>query len=90
MHDHKKEQGAQDAAAQPDNPARRRIFQAAAAAGLGSALPAVAQAAPARAAAPAVKGSLDAKLKAQVKNVVVNLNPQPFDWYGRWPDAPKS
>jgi hypothetical protein len=25
----------------------------------------------------------------QVKNVVVNLNPEPFDWYGRWPEAPK-
>jgi hypothetical protein len=24
-----------------------------------------------------------------VKNVVVNLNPEPFDWYGRWPGAPK-
>ena len=28
-------------------------------------------------------------LYTQVKNVVVNLNPEPFDWYGRWPDAPK-
>jgi aldehyde dehydrogenase (NAD+)/betaine-aldehyde dehydrogenase len=26
-------------------------------------------------------------LYTQVKNVVVNLNPQPFDWYGRWPEA---
>lgn len=24
-------------------------------------------------------------LYTQVKNVVVNLNPQPFDWYGAWP-----
>ena len=29
-------------------------------------------------------------LYTQVKNVVVNLNPQPFDWYGRWPEAPKA
>jgi betaine-aldehyde dehydrogenase len=28
-------------------------------------------------------------LYTQVKNVVVNLNPEPFDWYGRWPDVPK-
>jgi hypothetical protein len=27
-------------------------------------------------------------LYTQTKNVV-NLNPQPFDWYGRWPEAPK-
>lgn len=27
-------------------------------------------------------------LYTQVKNVVVNLNPQPFDWYGRWPSRP--
>jgi acyl-CoA reductase-like NAD-dependent aldehyde dehydrogenase len=27
-------------------------------------------------------------LYTQVKNVVVNLNPQPFDWYGRWPEKP--
>lgn len=26
----------------------------------------------------------------QVKNVVVNLNPDPFDWYGRWPANPHS
>jgi hypothetical protein len=26
-------------------------------------------------------------LYTQVKNVVVNLNPEPFDWYGRWPTA---
>jgi aldehyde dehydrogenase (NAD+)/betaine-aldehyde dehydrogenase len=29
-------------------------------------------------------------LYTQTKNVVVNLNPQPFDWYGRWPEAPKA
>ncbi|MEA2594916.1 MAG: betaine-aldehyde dehydrogenase [Thermomicrobiales bacterium] len=28
-------------------------------------------------------------LYTQVKNVVVNLNPEPFDWYGRWPAAPQ-
>jgi acyl-CoA reductase-like NAD-dependent aldehyde dehydrogenase len=27
-------------------------------------------------------------LYTQVKNVVVNLNPEPFDWYGRWPATP--
>jgi acyl-CoA reductase-like NAD-dependent aldehyde dehydrogenase len=27
-------------------------------------------------------------LYTQVKNVVVNLNPQPFDWYGTWPEKP--
>ena len=27
-------------------------------------------------------------LYTQVKNVVVNLNPEPFDWYGRWPTPP--
>lgn len=27
-------------------------------------------------------------LYTQTKNVVVNLNPQPFDWYGRWPEEP--
>jgi acyl-CoA reductase-like NAD-dependent aldehyde dehydrogenase len=29
-------------------------------------------------------------LYTQVKNVVVNLNPQRFDWYGRWPEKPKA
>ncbi|WP_312512407.1 acid phosphatase [Massilia sp.] len=57
---------------QPDNPSRRRIFQAAAAAGVvagAGALPGAAVAAtPAK---PAAKGSLDAKLRAHVKNVVV-------------------
>ncbi|KQW94154.1 acid phosphatase [Massilia sp. Root418] len=51
----------------PANLSRRRIFQAAAATGLASAVPGIA-------AAPAKKpaaGSLDAKLKAHVKNVVV-------------------
>ncbi|WP_157201157.1 acid phosphatase [Massilia sp. Root351] len=53
---------------QPANLSRRRIFQAAAATGLASAVPGIAGAAPAR--KPAA-GSLDAKLKAHVKNVVV-------------------
>jgi len=58
-------------AAQLDNPARRRIFQAAAAASVvgAGALPGVAPAAPV--ARPVAKGSLDAKLRAHVKNVVV-------------------
>jgi acid phosphatase len=51
----------------PDNPARRRIFQAAAAAGLSASLPAAAATVHPKAA----QGSLDAKLKAHVKNVVV-------------------
>jgi acyl-CoA reductase-like NAD-dependent aldehyde dehydrogenase len=29
------------------------------------------------------------ELYTQVKNVVVNLNPQPFDWYCNWPAEPK-
>ncbi|NRR32401.1 acid phosphatase [Oxalobacteraceae bacterium] len=49
----------------PSNPARRRIFQAATAAGLATTLPSIVDA------APKAKGSLDAKLKASVKNVVV-------------------
>ncbi len=28
-------------------------------------------------------------LYTQVKNVVVDLNPEPFDWYGRWPSPPQ-
>ena len=52
----------------PANLSRRRIFQAAAATGLASAVPGIAGAAPAK--KPAA-GSLDAKLKAHVKNVVV-------------------
>ncbi len=28
------------------------------------------------------------ELYTETKNVVVNLNPQPFDWYGRWPEKP--
>jgi phospholipase C len=52
----------------PANPSRRRIFQAAAATGMAASLPALATAAPAKQPA---KGSLDAKLKASVKNVVV-------------------
>ncbi|THC44254.1 acid phosphatase [Massilia sp. Mn16-1_5] len=53
----------------PASPSRRRIFQAAAAVGLGASLPAAADAAPRAKAKPA--SSLDAKLKAHVKNVVV-------------------
>jgi acid phosphatase len=52
----------------PANPSRRRIFQAAAATGMAASLPALASAATTRQPA---KGSLDAKLKACVKNVVV-------------------
>jgi acid phosphatase len=63
---HKKED---DGKVLPDNPTRRRMFQAAAAAGLGSALPGVAQAA--SRGAPAAASSLDAKLRAKVRNVVV-------------------
>ena len=29
------------------------------------------------------------ELYTQTKNVVVNLNPTPFDWYGRWPAKPQ-
>ncbi|CDG82200.1 acid phosphatase [Janthinobacterium agaricidamnosum] len=57
-----------DSADLPANPSRRRIFQAASAVGLASTLPLMAEAKPA---AKASKGSLDAKLKANVKNVVV-------------------
>ncbi|WP_321170285.1 acid phosphatase [Pseudoduganella aquatica] len=52
----------------PANPSRRRIFQAAAATGIASTVPGITGAAPAK--KPAA-GSLDAKLKAHVKNVVV-------------------
>ncbi len=52
---------------QPASPARRRIFQAAAAVSVAGGLPLMAEAA----AKPAPAGSLDAKLKANVKNVVV-------------------
>jgi acid phosphatase len=53
----------------PSNPARRRLLQAATAAGVVGTIPAAA--APAQAKTKIVKGSLDAKLKAHVKNVVV-------------------
>ena len=53
----------------PASPSRRRIFQAAAAVGLGAGLPQAAVAATRHAPKPA--SSLDAKLKAHVKNVVV-------------------
>ncbi|WP_332878880.1 acid phosphatase [Massilia sp. S19_KUP03_FR1] len=52
---------------QPASPARRRIFQAAAAVGVAGGLPSLTEAG----ARPASAGSLDAKLKANVKNVVV-------------------
>ncbi|CAN7231082.1 acid phosphatase [Pseudoduganella sp. LjRoot289] len=52
----------------PANLTRRRIFQAAAATGLAATVPGVASAAPAKKLA---AGSLDAKLKTHVKNVVV-------------------
>ncbi|MFA9216706.1 MAG: acid phosphatase [Sphingomonadaceae bacterium] len=58
----------QAAADLPANPSRRRIFQAATAAGLATTLPALTETASAK---PVVKGALDAKLKAHVKNVVV-------------------
>jgi acid phosphatase len=61
------EQQEQDA---PANPSRRRIFQAAGAAGLATTLPTLTEAAPAKASV-ATKGSLDDKLKANIKNVVV-------------------
>lgn len=52
---------------QPASPARRRIFQAAAAASVAGSLPLMGEAV----AAPVTASSLDAKLKANVKNVVV-------------------
>jgi len=55
---------------QPASPARRRIFQAAAAVGLSASIAPVSEAGPARP-AQHVAGSLDAKLKAHVKNIVV-------------------
>jgi acid phosphatase len=61
-------------AGQPANPSRRKIFQAAAAVGLSTTLPAASEAAAAPKAAKAGKasaGSLDAKLREHVRNVVV-------------------
>jgi len=52
----------------PANPSRRRIFQAAAATGIAATLPAVSETASAK---PVSNSSLDAKLKAHVKNLVV-------------------
>ncbi|MYM41409.1 acid phosphatase [Duganella qianjiadongensis] len=52
----------------PANPSRRRIFQAAAATGIAATLPAMSETASAK---PVSNSSLDAKLKAHVKNVVV-------------------
>ncbi len=69
MQDHDQDPAKQ--ADQPASPARRRIFQAAAAVGLGTQLPATQAAAPAAKARKPAAGSLDAKLKAHVKNVVV-------------------
>jgi acid phosphatase len=63
-HDH----GQRDDADLPDNPARRRIVQAAAAVGLSAGLPAASAATEQREHA---ASSLDAKLRAHVKNVVV-------------------
>ncbi|MGZ5201006.1 MAG: acid phosphatase [Telluria sp.] len=63
-HDH----GQRDDADLPDNPARRRIVQAAAAVGLSASLPGAEAAAAHREPA---ESSLDAKLRAHVKNVVV-------------------
>lgn len=56
---------------QPDDPARRRVMQAAA--GLSLAVPVLAEAKPAKPVKPAPPGpgSFDAKLRAHVKNVVV-------------------
>lgn len=54
---------------QPASASRRRIFQAAAAVGVAGGLPMLGEAAAKSASAPA--GSLDAKLKEHVKNVVV-------------------
>ena len=71
MNDQDKQPGPAQTAAQQDAPAspsRRRIFQAAAATGIATTLPMMAEAA----SKPAVtRGSLDAKLKANVKTVVV-------------------
>jgi len=70
---HEQDQQDQDSASATrlDNPARRRIFQAAAAAGVvaGAGVLPGAGAAPVKQAI--AKGSLDAKLRAHVKNVVV-------------------
>jgi acid phosphatase len=66
-HDQDQPSGAAD---QPASPSRRRIFQAAAAVGLSTSLPATEAAAKPGARKP-VAASLDAKLKAHVKNVVV-------------------
>jgi acid phosphatase len=70
VQDQEQDQLPGSASDQPASPSRRRIFQAAAAVGLSTSLPAAEAAAP-KAKARAVAGSLDAKLKAHVKNVVV-------------------
>ena len=56
---------------QPASPTRRRIFQAAGAAGLAASLPGVTAAPASKQAKPAKAMSLDDKLQANVKNVVV-------------------
>nr|WP_296945288.1 acid phosphatase [uncultured Massilia sp.] len=75
MQDHDQDrfphQGKDNGGDQPASPSRRRIFQAAAAVGLASGAAQAAEKAPAKAAAKPAAGSLDAKLKAHVKNVVV-------------------
>jgi acid phosphatase len=54
-----------------ENPARRRVFHAAGAAGIAAALPLGAAAAVKSANSAPAPGSLDAKLRANIKNVVV-------------------
>ncbi|TYQ21613.1 UNVERIFIED_ORG: acid phosphatase [Zoogloea ramigera] len=74
MNDQDQQVGATQTTAQQDAPAspsRRRIFQAAAATGIATTLPAVATLAEATTKPAITSGSLDAKLKANVKNVVV-------------------
>ena len=71
MNDHEVHAGPSASADLPESPARRRIFQAAAAVGLGGALAAPDQAGAAAARPASGKGSLDDKLKANIKTVVV-------------------
>jgi acid phosphatase len=75
VQDHDPSHDQDSVAGQPASPSRRKIFQAAAAVGVSATLPVAADAASKKDGAgrsgAAVKGSLDAKLKAHVKNVVV-------------------
>jgi len=71
LNDHEVHAGPSASADLPESPARRRIFQAAAAVGLGGALAAPDQAGAAAARPASGKGSLDDKLKANIKTVVV-------------------